>query len=1357
MTMEIDATEVETRVMETVKYCQQRQEAPLVWAMEVGKCLRSLGVGVPSPELGDAVVPHLCFHNNHPSLWKFLQQALSSRLLSRLHVLPLLSSRVIPHRRSQPEAYRLFLELFSRYGLSLDLVAEEACKEKIIKSVDAALQLSQRYGGVRVVELGHLFILSFFSIFVGLIDSIFEDIGLEMKSGDVVDGPFGTVDDMDVDMRGNYNVVRNEHREMLRKTNSVMALEVLAKLTESRKAMVLLRLVHLNMSENFNGLLQRLRYYEANKLASPCIKSAEKLLEKVSANIYRAHHFEYQLNKRQLIWRLVDARPCQHMSYCNSGSGQSACWVPFDIYLENVMDGKQLLIRSAIAVLTEIIRSLRVLNQASWQETFLALWLSALRLVQRVEISPCHLFLRGHLFLHELICLPFHVVLQERDPVEGPIPHLESRLCILLTIVPLAIANVLEDDAKSFSSSLPGGALSGSMEAGNGHGVEKKGQTSRRLGLISSLQVLGQFSALLCPPASVISAANIAATKAAGFISNSKNVNHGLGCGSHNDTYSNAGGNMRHLIVEACIARNLIDTSVYFWPNYVSSSVVSLLDNPSIQKSPWLTFMEGAPLSGSLVNLLLVTPASSLAELEKLYHIALNGSVEEKSAAAKILCGATLSCGWNIQEHVVAYVVKLLSPPKPSAHSGERSHLIDYLPMLSALLFGASTIDNVHVLSLHGVIPEVAAALMPLCEVYGSVMPTSNSKSSTEEPSVYSVFSCAFLFLLRLWKFYRPPMDQCLSGGAGLGGELTLEYLLSLRNSRIASHSSVVPDDINGDPVPQEFASDKPMYLDFFPKLRAWYCQNKSCVASPLHGLSTGNPVHQNANKILNMIFWKITKSTSSSATSTTLSSNSLSGSPSGTGEDLYQRPMLPAWDVLEAIPYIVDAILTACAHGRLSSRDLTTGLRDLIDFLPASLGTIVSYFSAEVTRGIWKPVPMNGTDWPSPAATLPSVQFEMKELLAAAGVDFPSCPYGLPVLMLPLPVAALVSLTITFKLTKGVEYIHAVVGPALENCASGCLWSSIPIIGSLWAQKVRRWHHFIVVTCARSVFKQSKEAVAQLLRSCFSSFLGSLNASTSLLTNQRSISGLLGSIIAVPGVPFLAPGFLYLRSCRTIHNIQHVNDVIVGLVAEHARESATRWASTDSSRLKSVQTSLSLAAAKAREVAMLGASLLCVTGGMNLVQVLYRETIPTWLLSSRDEKLGEVSAVSRIMEGYSMAYLLILSGSFIWGIGDQSPSWALSRRARTVGGHMDFLARVLEGNVSLGCHPATWKAYVSCLVGLVAGFAPAWVQDVKLDTLRELTRGLRGWHESELALSLLERGGVEAINSVVELANAIS
>ncbi|KAF5953411.1 hypothetical protein HYC85_006267 [Camellia sinensis] len=1225
--------EFEERVMETVKGCEERKEPPLLWAMEVAKCVGSAGLGLPSAELGHLLVSQLCLSNNNnnnnnlnlnhlnPSLWKFLDQALSSALLSPLQILALLTSR-------------------------------------IIKSVDVALQLSQTYR-VQVLELGHAMVLCFFSIIVGLIDSTSYDWGLQMTSVDKANGEIRSEDNqnMDVDSKESQIYKRNDHRERIRRSNSFVAFELLGKLTENKKATL-------------------------------------------TANIRRAMGYEYQLNKRQLIGVLIDIR------LCNSESGRFACWVPFDIYMENAMDGKQFPVTSAIDILTETINTLKVFNRASWQETFLALWLSALRLVQR-----------------------------EREPLEGPVPHLEARLCALLSITPLAIARVLEYDA-SLCSSVPGGVASRCMENGYGRGMDGNDHALRRQGLISSLQVLGHYTSLLCSPASVVNAANNAASKAACFIFNSKNVKDGISGGGHSDTSVKAGGDMRHLIVEACLARKLIDTFsiLLAWLcgcisdlvlRSITSSEISLVNvygRSSIYRSP-----------------------NKCAHDDSCFK-------EEKSAAAKILCGASLSRGWNIQEHVVHFVVKLLSPPVPPNFTASRSHLVDCMSMLSAILFGASSIDTVHILSLHGVVPEVAVSLMPLCETFGSLVPTSSPKSSTgDESSIYMVFSSAFLFLLRLWKFYRPPLEQCITGqGGAIGGELTLEYLLLLRNSRIQSHNSVSQEERDSSSNMHGSTMDKPIYIDSYPKLRAWYCQNKSCIASTLSGLCSGNPVHQVANKILNMIFWKMTKSgTMSSDSSMLSSSSSVSGSSASTAEDAYQRPVLPAWELLEAIPFVLEAILTACAHGRLSSRDLTTGLRDLIDFLPASLGAIISYFSAEVTRGIWKPVSMNGTDWPSPAANLITIESEIRKFLLVLVLIFQAVRVS-PA-MLPLPMAALVSLTITFKLDKSLEYIHAVAGPALENCASGCPWPSMPIISSLWSQKVRRWHDFIVVSCSRSVFRQNQKAVAQLLRSCFTSFLGSLHLSASPLTNPNGVNGLLGSFISAPGLcTRVAPGFLFLRSCRTIHHVQHVNHVIVELVANSAQELAARWASTDSNPLKSSRASLAVAIDRAKEVATLGASLFWCR---NYIRRLSR----CGYSPARDTKHGDgANAVSRILEGYSMAYLLVMSGACIWGVGDKPPSWAFSKRLRVVGVHMDFVAGVLDGNISLGCDLTTWKAYVSCLVGLVVSFAPVWIREVKHETLRKLATGLRGWHECELALSLLERGGVATMGSVAELVNVI-
>jgi hypothetical protein len=83
----------EQGVLETLKRCEERNESTMVWAMEVAKCIRLWGVGVPSPELGQLLVSHLCFDNNHSSLWKFIEQALSSGLLYPLQLLSLLTSR----------------------------------------------------------------------------------------------------------------------------------------------------------------------------------------------------------------------------------------------------------------------------------------------------------------------------------------------------------------------------------------------------------------------------------------------------------------------------------------------------------------------------------------------------------------------------------------------------------------------------------------------------------------------------------------------------------------------------------------------------------------------------------------------------------------------------------------------------------------------------------------------------------------------------------------------------------------------------------------------------------------------------------------------------------------------------------------------------------------------------------------------------------------------------------------------------------------------------------------------------------------------------------------------------------------
>lgn len=129
--------------------------------------------------------------------------------------------------------------------------------------------------------------------------------------------------------------------------------------------------------------------------------------------------------------------------------------------------------------------------------------------------------------------------LQDRQPLEGPVPHLDARLCMLLSIVPLAIVRVVKEEEEVLSAT--NSEIASSKNAGCEQGMTGNMQGSRRHGLVLSLQLLGNFSSLLSPPSSVVVAANMAAIKAATFISNMKKVNDGFDANSHPIASSKAG------------------------------------------------------------------------------------------------------------------------------------------------------------------------------------------------------------------------------------------------------------------------------------------------------------------------------------------------------------------------------------------------------------------------------------------------------------------------------------------------------------------------------------------------------------------------------------------------------------------------------------------------------------------------------------------------------------------------------------------------------------------------------------------------------------------------------------------------
>ncbi|KAK5774322.1 mediator of RNA polymerase II transcription subunit 33B-like [Gossypium arboreum] len=1298
-------------VLEYTKSAQEKNSDPLLWAVQLGSSLNSAGVSLPSIDLAHLLVSYICWDNHVPIAWKFLEKALTVKFVPPMLVLALLSSRVIPNRKFHPAAYLLYMELLRRHASALKCQISGPNYLKIMKSIDDVLHLSKIFG-IQASEPGLVLVEFVFSIVWQLLDASLDDEGLlELTPEKRSIWPIVT-QDMEIDNADNFHEKKNDHHDVLYKRNTMMAIEIIGEFLQNKVTSRILLLAQRNIPSHWEAFIQQLRVLSAKSVILRNSKhtTPEAVLQ-LTSDIHKVLSRKCKTPSQQEFHLLIGSRSLTSASGRCHGTSPSAHWLPIDLFLEDAMDRSEVAATGATERLTGLVKALQAVNSTTWHDTFLGLWIAALRLVQR-----------------------------ERDISEGPMPRLDTCLCLLLSISPLAVTNIVEEEKSELIDEIDCSQTTQTKE--------KQAPGRCHKGLISSLQMLNNYEALLTPPQSVRSVANQAAAKAIMVISGLTVGNGYYECMSSNDMPINCSGNMWHLIVEACIARNLLDTSAYVWPGYVNARPNIPRSVPS-QVPGWSSLMKGSPLTPTLVNALIATPASSLAEIEKIYEIATKGSNDEKIYAASILCGASLVRGWNIQEHAILFITSLLLPPVPSDYSESESYLISYAPLLNVLLLGISSADCVQILSLHGMVPILAGMLMPLCEVFGSTAPdVSWTLPTGEELTSHAVFTNAFTLLLRLWRFDHPPVEHVMMGDATpVGSQLSPEYLLLVRNSKVSDFGKSPKDRLKMKRMSKNLnLTLELIFMDSFPKLKGWYRQHNKCIASTLSGLVQGTTVHQIVDALLNMMFSKISRSGQSSGSS----------SPSTSGADDVSLILnVPAWDILEATPYVLDAALTACAHGRLSPRDLATGLKHLADFLPATLATIVSYFSAEVTRGIWKPVFMNGSDWPSPAENLSIIEQQIKKIIAATGVDVPSLTTGRSSpAMLPLPLAALVSLTITYKLDKASERFLVLIGPALSSLAEGCPWPCMPIIASLWALKVKRWNDFLVFSASRTVFHHSSDAVVQLLRSCFASTLG-LSPSTTY--SNGGVGALLGHGFGSHfsgGMSPVSPGILYLRVHRSVRDIMFMTEEIVSLLMSSVRDIAGSREKPKNTKfgLRYGQVSLGAAMARVKLAASLGASLVWLSGGLSLVQSLIKETLPSWFISSHsaDQDAGEPAGIVAMLGGYALAYFVVLCGTFAWGVDSASP--ASKRRPKVLGSHLEFLASAVDGKISLGCDYATWRAYVVRFVSLMVGCTQKWILDVNIDVLKRLSYGLIRWNEEELAMALLGLGGVRATTAAAEL-----
>ncbi|KAK2664745.1 hypothetical protein Ddye_003319 [Dipteronia dyeriana] len=326
----------------------------------------------------------------------------------------------------------------------------------------------------------------------------------------------------------------------------------------------------------------------------------------------------------------------------------------------------------------------------------------------------------------------------------------------------------------------------------------------------------------------------------------------------------------------------------------------------------------------------------------------------------------------------------------------------------------------------------------------------------------------------------------------------------------------------------------------------------------------------------------------------------------------------------------------------------------------------------------------------------------------------------------------------------KAKPFVKVEVTRGIWNVASmnGADWPSLAANLSTIEQHVKKIIAAtgVDVPSLVIVFHHNSDVVVQLLKSCFTSTLG---CSFSNIYSNGGVGTLIGHGFGPyfsGGISPVAPGIVYLCVHRSVRDVLFMTEEIVSLLLSSVKDIASNGLSTEKlEKLKKAkygmrygQVSFTVAMTRVKVAASLGASLVWISGGLNLVQSLMTETLPSWFISVHgSERGGESGGMVYMLGGYTLAYFAVFCGAFSWGVDTDSRS--SQRRPKVLEDHLEFLASTLDGKISLGCDGATWRAYVSGFVSLLVACTPKWIMEIDVDVLKWMIKGLREWNEEAM------------------------
>lgn len=399
-------------MLEVTKTALAQNDPPLVWGADVATCIHEQGTGLPSVELSPILLRCLLRGAsngpNFATMWSYIQHALSCHMVSALHMIALLTSRIIPTRQQQPEMYKVYLDLTGTYVFSFSSTKLMPCRDRVVKAVDESLQLSKS-PEAPITEVGVVIVHFLFTLVARLAEAVYED----WKSNKGV--MHGQMMHPGHEEKGEMGI------EQLKRTNSLAAVHLMARIMHNKRTAGILRIARRNLQDQWALFVQRLQMVESltNDPSSMAPKETVEALGLLANAIQQGLRPEWRPSQLPVIRSLLPTHS-RSWSFGNAGGlGQSSLWLPFDIYMEAAMEGRRLSTSSNSEILADAMKAMQSVHAANWVDLFLGLWTAALRLVKR-----------------------------DRESFEGPNPHVESRLCMLLSILPIASGIVIEEEEK---------------------------------------------------------------------------------------------------------------------------------------------------------------------------------------------------------------------------------------------------------------------------------------------------------------------------------------------------------------------------------------------------------------------------------------------------------------------------------------------------------------------------------------------------------------------------------------------------------------------------------------------------------------------------------------------------------------------------------------------------------------------------------------------------------------------------------------------------------------------------------------------------------------------------------------------